>query len=69
MIKADKAEVTWDEEKKKWLVRISVGEEVLRRYCKDANQDTPDDKMRAIAIATAADDGYELPADTVTVTR
>jgi hypothetical protein len=69
MIKADKAEVTWDEDKKKWLVRITVGEEVLRRYCKDAKQDTPDDNLRSMAVSTAADDGYELPTDTVTVTR
>ena len=32
-MRADRAEVSWDSEKSKWVVRISIGEEVIRRYC------------------------------------
>lgn len=69
MIKADKAEVSWDEQKKSWLVRIQVGEEVLRRTCKDGKHDLADDALRSLAVSTAADDGYELASDTVTIQR
>ena len=30
---ADRAEVSWDTNKNKWLVRIQSGEEVIRRHC------------------------------------
>jgi hypothetical protein len=69
MIKADKAEVSWDEDKKKWLVRISVGEEVLRRHCNEAKRDASDDDLRALAVSTAEDDGYELANNTVSIKR
>lgn len=69
MIKADKAEVVWDEQKKNWLVRIQVGEEVIRRPCKSAKHDVPDDNLRTLAVATASDEGYELPNDAVTIKR
>ena len=69
MNKADKAEVSWDEQKKNWLVRIQIGEEVIRRHCKDAQQDATDEALRTLAVATAADEGYELIGDTVTIKR
>jgi len=69
MNKADKAEVSWDEQKKNWLVRIQIGEEVIRRHCKDAPQDATDDALRSLAVATATDEGYELISDTVTIKR
>jgi hypothetical protein len=69
MIKADKAEVLWDEHKKNWVVRIQIGEEVIRRACKDAKHDATDDTLRTLAITTASDEGYELPTGTVTITR
>jgi hypothetical protein len=69
MIKADKAEVSWDVDKKSWLVRIQIGEEVIRRHSKDAKQDASDEALRTLATATATDEGYELSNDTVFIKR
>jgi hypothetical protein len=58
-MKADRVEVSRDEQGKKWLIRIKVGEEVIRRHCnesKDAGQDT----LRSAAIKAAADEGYTI---------
>ena len=57
-MRADRVEVSWDNDKKKWLVRIIVGEEVIRRYC-DAPRDADEQKIRAAAQKTLSDEGYE----------
>lgn len=69
MVRANAAEVFWDENKKAWTVRIHVGEEAVRRACKGARRDADDDTLRALAIETAHDDGYELSAENVGITR
>jgi hypothetical protein len=66
LLMADHAEVTWDHEKSQWLVRIHVGEEVIRRHCR-GSKDTAPESLRADAVKTAKDEGYDLPADRVTV--
>jgi hypothetical protein len=64
-MKADRIEVSRDEHANHWLIRIKVGEEVIRRTChepKNADKDT----LRNAAIKTAADEGYEVdPANIV----
>jgi hypothetical protein len=60
-------EVSWDNDKKKWLVRIIVGEEVIRRYC-DAPRDAEEQKIRAAAQKTLTDEGYEA-AQNIAVKR
>jgi len=58
-MKADRIEVSRDEQANRWLIRIQIGGEVIRRPCresKNANQDT----LRNVAIKTAADEGYEV---------
>jgi hypothetical protein len=57
-MRADRAEVSWDSEKSKWLVRIAVGEEVVRRYC-DLPQNANETDLRAAAQKTLRDEGYE----------
>ena len=69
MIRAHGAEVLWDDQTKAWVVRIQVGEEVIRRPCKDRRLDIVDDALISLAVQTAADDGYELNADTVVIKR
>ncbi len=69
MVRADKAEVLWDASKKNWVVRIQSGEEVIRRPCKDGKRDMADEALRSLAVRTANDDGYELAAGSVTITR
>ena len=45
---ADKAEVSWDTSKSKWLVRIQSGDEVMRRHC-DVPKSASDQQLRAAA--------------------
>ncbi|HVG90933.1 MAG TPA: hypothetical protein VNB54_05530 [Alphaproteobacteria bacterium] len=58
-MRADRAEVSWDTEKSKWVVRITVGEEVIRRYC-DLPQNANETDLRAAAQTTLKDEGYEI---------
>lgn len=64
-MKADRVEVSRDEQKNKWLIRIQVGEEVIRRYSDLAgNVDEP--TLRRVAAQLAGDEGYAVePADIV----
>jgi hypothetical protein len=58
-MKADVVEVSRDEHANQWLMRIEIGEEVIRRHChepKDASQDT----LRSIALKTVEDEGYTI---------
>jgi hypothetical protein len=58
-MKADRVEVSRDEQGNRWLIRIQVGEEVIRRHChesRDADQDT----LRSAAVKTARDEGYTV---------
>lgn len=65
MMKADRVEVSWDEQKNKWLLRIAVGEEVIRRYCGESKS-ADQANLRSAAVQTAVDEGYEVsPADVI----
>jgi hypothetical protein len=57
MMQADRTEILWDSNKSKWLVRITVGEEVIRRYC-DLPQNAGENELRSAAQKTLADEGY-----------
>ena len=65
-MRADRAEVSWDAEKSKWLVRIAVGEEVIRRYC-DLPQNASETELRSAAQSTLKDEGYELDGVAITI--
>jgi hypothetical protein len=67
-MRADRVEASWDPAKSKWLVRIQSGEEVLRRHC-SIPRDADDQTVRAAAMKTVQDEGYEAPAENVTVRR
>ena len=57
-MRADQVEASWDPGKKKWLLRICVGEEVVRRYC-NAAKDAQEEVLKSIAQQTLKDEGYE----------
>lgn len=57
-MRADRVEVSWDNDKSKWLVRIASGEEVIRRHC-DLPKDADEPTLRSAAQKTARDEGYE----------
>ena len=67
-MRADQVEVSWDEGKSKWLVRIVNGEEVIRRYCK-LPKDADEQALAAAAQKTVQDEGYEADASLVSVRR
>lgn len=69
MIRADSAKVGWDSDKKRWLVRIQIGEEVIRRPLPKNPQDTGEDVLRSLAVETAKDDGYEVDPANVAIVR
>jgi hypothetical protein len=64
-MKADRVEVSRDTQKNRWLIRIKVGEEVIRRHSDEA-KDADEAKLRSAAIKAAADEGYTVdPANVV----
>jgi hypothetical protein len=71
MMRADKASVVWDADKKVWRVRIQVGEEVIKRPCTDRkmSREAGDDVLRSAAVETAHADGYELEPASVAIER
>jgi hypothetical protein len=69
MTRADSATVVWDPQKKKWICRIQIGAEVIRRAADKVSRDAPEDDLRSVAVRTATDEGYELDPARVIVTR
>jgi hypothetical protein len=65
-MRADKVEVSWDDSKHKWLVRIVSGEEVIRRSC-DLPKSADEQAIRASAQKTVQDEGYEVDPASITV--
>ncbi|HEV2490146.1 MAG TPA: hypothetical protein VGT03_10085 [Candidatus Acidoferrales bacterium] len=68
MMRIDRAEVTWDAQKSKWLVRIQNGDEVVRRHCslpKDANEQA----LLNAALKTVQEEGYEADPSVITISR
>jgi hypothetical protein len=58
-MKADRVEVSRDEQANRWVIRIQVGEEVIRRPCHES-ENADQDTLRNAAIKAAADEGYEV---------
>ncbi len=65
-MRADHADVSWDSEKSKWVIRISVGEEVIRRYC-SLPQTANETELRTAAQSTLRDEGYELEGEAIAI--
>jgi hypothetical protein len=66
-MKADRVEVSRDPQHNGWLVRIQVGEEVVRRH-PDLAANADESALRLAAAKTAADEGYSVdPQDIVIV--
>jgi hypothetical protein len=65
-MRADRADVSWDSEKSKWVIRISVGEEVIRRYC-NLPRNASETDLRSAAEKTLRDEGYELEGAAVSI--
>jgi hypothetical protein len=57
-MRADRVEVTWDKSKSDWLIRITSGEEVIRRHAK-ISKDSDEQTLRSIVQKTLQEEGYE----------
>ena len=69
MLRADSATVDWDAHKKRWLVHIKMGEEVIRRPLEKTPATAADDVLRSQAIETAGADGYQVDPAKVAIVR
>ena len=69
LLPADSAKLEWSAEKKQWHVVITVGAEVIKRWLKHEPHEAADDALRTLAVETARDEGYEVDAARVTITR
>lgn len=67
-MRADRVQVSWNADKHKWLVRIEVGAEVIRRHC-DVPRETDEEKLRNAAMQTVVDEGYEIDQSRIMVNR
>ena len=67
-MQADRVKVSWDADKRKWVVRIEVGLEVIRRYC-DLPRDVDETRLREAAEKTVVDEGYRVDAGNVSVAK
>ena len=67
-MRADRVEVSWDAGKSSWLVRIEIGEEVIRRHCK-LPQNADEHALRQAAQKTLQDEGYEVDGAAVNIKR
>jgi hypothetical protein len=65
---ADRVQVSWDADKRKWVVRVEVGLEVIRRYC-NLPRDADEASLRTAAEKTVVDEGYQVSADKISVAR
>jgi hypothetical protein len=60
MLVADSAHVNWDTQKKRWSVRVKVGEEVIHRQIPKIPEGAGDEVLRSAAVETAKADGYAV---------
>ncbi len=67
-MRADQVEVSWNEAKSSWLVRIVAGEEAIRRHS-DLPKSADDASLRSAAESIVKDEGYEMDTSAITVRR
>jgi len=67
MLRADSAQVNWDTDKKRWTVRVKVGEEVIRRLLSGTPQNAGEEVLRSLAVESAKADGYDVDPASVAI--
>jgi hypothetical protein len=67
-MRADRVELSWDAAKSNWLIRITSGEEVIRRHFQ-ARKDADDKTLLTTAQQEVSDEGYEADPAQVTIKR
>ena len=67
-MRPDKTEVSWDAAKSSWLIRVEVGEEVVRRHSNLPK--TADDQALCSAAQTViTNEGYESAGAKINILR
>jgi hypothetical protein len=67
-MQADSVEVLWDDEKRKWVVRIQAGDEVINRHS-DAPKNADELALRSAAQNVMRDEGYDVDTSRISVRR
>ena len=67
-MRPDRVEVSWDQTKGNWLVRIVTGEEVIRRHCK-APKDADEQTLRTVVKKTIQEEGYDPEVVALSIQR
>jgi hypothetical protein len=67
-MRADQVEISWNEAKSSWAVRIVAGEEAVRRHT-DLPKSVDDASLRSAAEKVVTDEGYEFDAAAITIRR
>ena len=67
MLRADRAKVDWNPDKKHWEVQVLVGAEVIRRPIPKQKADAGEAVLKEVALATARDEGYEVAPENVEI--
>jgi hypothetical protein len=67
-MRPDLVEVSWDGNKAQWVIRIVNGEEVIRRHNNEPKS-ADDQTLRAAALKTVQDEGYEADIASISVKR
>ena len=67
MMRANNAKVEWNTDRKRWEVHIHIGEEVVKRPIPKHTEDAGEQALKAQAVTTARDEGYELDPANVEV--
>jgi hypothetical protein len=67
-MRADSVELSWDQAKANWLVRIASGAEVIRRHC-NLRKEADDQTLLSAAQQTVRDEGYEADPAQVSIRR
>lgn len=65
-MRPDRVEVSWDNAKSNWLVRIASGEEVIRRHCK-MPKNSDEQTLRSAVQKTVQDEGYEADPTNISI--
>ena len=63
-MKADRVEIVRDEKANRWVIKIQVGEEVIRRPCHEPHG-ADHEILRDVAVKTAADEGYTVDPSSI----
>ena len=67
---AETASIHFSPEKRRWIVTIAIGEEVIKRSLgRPLPRDASDNDLRACAVEIAKDEGYTVLPNEVSIVR